>query len=219
VQHRIEQLTARMFRRATTGFGGRHQRFEHRPLGIGQVGRIAMAGHGTPPPHHDRLHISSQFYTLFRHPLDPPPNAVYLMDIRGNVAFPHSARTMSGCSEGLQALVAGRPRPIGDREPLVIPMLKALGVMREVLDRAGPQATQDICQELPGVHPLLRLAALFHPLPPLARVIVALATLTACFMSSGAWLAWLASSSAACARRLNAAGYHTSHGICSICTN
>lgn len=121
--------------------------------------------------------------------LDPRPNAAYLMDASGNVAFralcSNDERVLR---EGLHALVAGYPLPIGEREPLIIPMLKAMGVMRAVLDRAGSQAKEDIRRELPGVFPLLYLAALFRPLPPLARGIVALATVAIGAMSPVAWL-------------------------------
>lgn len=122
--------------------------------------------------------------------LDPRPNAAYLLDIRGDVTF----RALASNDErvlrnGLQALVEGRPLPSGEREPLMIPMLKAVGVMREVLDRAGPQATQDVRRELTGVYPLLCLAALFQPLPPLARGIVALTIGVIGVMTPVTWLA------------------------------
>lgn len=122
--------------------------------------------------------------------LDPRPNAAYLMDRTGNVAFRALASNDERVlREGLQALVTGRPLPVGEREPLVIPMLKASGVMREVLDRAGPQATQDIRRELPGVYPLLCLAALFRPLPPLARGVAALVTVAVVVTVPATWLA------------------------------
>lgn len=121
--------------------------------------------------------------------LNPRPNAAYLMDTSGNVAFRALASNDERVlREGLEALVAGWPLPIGEREPVIIPMLKAVGVMREVLDRAGPQAKADIRRELPGVYPLLCLAALLRPLPPLARGIIALAMVTIGVMVPAAWL-------------------------------
>ena len=109
--------------------------------------------------------------------LDPRPNAAYLMDAEGNVAF----RALASNDErvlrqGLRALVSGAPLPIGQREPRVVPALKAIGVMREVLDLAGQRAARDVRRELPGAYPLLRLATLFRPLPPLGRGIAAVAT-------------------------------------------
>ncbi|MDP9365616.1 MAG: redoxin domain-containing protein [Chloroflexota bacterium] len=108
--------------------------------------------------------------------LDPRPNAAYLADARGDVAFRALASNDERVlREGLRALVSGQPLPIGEREPLVIPTLKAIGVMRGVLDLAGQEAVGDVRRELPGVYPLLVLAALFRPLPPLARGTAALA--------------------------------------------
>lgn len=120
--------------------------------------------------------------------LDPRPNAAYLMDLQGNVAF----RALCSNNErvlrdGLQALVAGGPLPIGQREPRMIPMLKAVGVMREVLSLAGPQAIQDVRRELPGLYPVLCLAALFQPFPPLARGIIAMAAGVAAVMAPVGW--------------------------------
>ncbi len=122
--------------------------------------------------------------------LNPHPNAAYLMDTTGKVAFRALASNDERVlREGLEALVTGRPLPIGEREPVIIPMLKAVGVMREVLERAGPQAKEDIRRELPGLYPLLCLAAIFRPLPPLARGIVALAAVAVGVMAPAAWLA------------------------------
>lgn len=124
--------------------------------------------------------------------LDPRPNAAYLMDTSGTVAFralaSNDARVLR---EGLHALVAGHRLPIGEREPRMVPTLKAMGVLDEVLDRAGRQARQDFRRELPGVYPVLRLAALFRPLPPLARAVLALAMGAVALMVPVAWLAWL----------------------------
>ncbi|MDP9357200.1 MAG: redoxin domain-containing protein [Chloroflexota bacterium] len=108
--------------------------------------------------------------------LDPRPNAAYLMDAQGNVAFRALASNDERVlREGLQALASGQPLPIGEREPLVIPTLKAMGVMRGVLELAGQEAVGDLRRELPGVYPLLVLAALFRPLPPLFRGMAVLA--------------------------------------------
>ncbi len=106
--------------------------------------------------------------------LDPRPNAAYLIDAKGNVAFRALASNDERVlREGLYRLVAGHSLPIGEREPRVVPALKAVGVMRAVLGLAGQEARQDFRRELPGVYPLLCLAALFRPLPPLARGIAA----------------------------------------------
>ncbi|MDQ3302387.1 MAG: hypothetical protein M3518_03425 [Actinomycetota bacterium] len=109
--------------------------------------------------------------------LDPKPDAAYLMDADGNVAF----RSVSSSDErvlriGLEALVSRQPLPIGERQPRVVPLLKGLGMMIEILDFAGQRAKQDLRRELPPVYALACLAALFRPLPPLGRGIAAMTT-------------------------------------------
>lgn len=122
--------------------------------------------------------------------LDPRPNAAYLMHTSGTVAF----RALASNDErvlqaGLKASLSGDSRRVDERETLLIPMLKAIGVMREVLDLAGHRAKQDVRRELPGVYPLLCLASVLRPLSPLARgvatVVVTLLGLVAGFTYLG----------------------------------
>jgi len=112
--------------------------------------------------------------------LDPKPDAAYLMDTDGNVAF----RTVSSSNarvlrEGLRATVARRPLAARERQPRVVPLLKGLGSMHEVLGLAGEEARRDLRKELPPVYLLARLAALLGPLPPLWRRIAAVAVAAA----------------------------------------
>lgn len=124
--------------------------------------------------------------------LDPRPNAAYLMDLSGNVAFRALASNDERIlRESMQALVSGRALPIGEREPRVIPALKAIGVMRRVLNHAGHQAKQDFRQELPCVYPVLCLADLFRPLPPLARGVAAVVTSLSSLVASFIVFSWL----------------------------
>ena len=124
--------------------------------------------------------------------LDARPNAAYLLDVEGNVAFRAlAANDEQVLREGLQALTGGRPVSIGEREPRVVPALKAVGVMRGVLALAGAEARRDIQRELPGLYPLLRLAALFRPFPPLGRGIAAVAIAGFGLATVLAAMAWL----------------------------
>lgn len=105
------------------------------------------------------------------------PNAAYLMGSDGIIAF----RSLHSNDEralrvGLRAIVSQHPGPIGERRSLVVPLLKGVGLMAEVLSLAGPRAARDLRREVPAVYALARLAALFHPLPPLGRGIAATAT-------------------------------------------
>ncbi len=107
--------------------------------------------------------------------LDPKPNAAYLMDTHGNVAFrvlwsndSHILR------DALQAIVTNQAVPIGERESHVVPMLKGMGMMHDILSMAGQQAKQDVLRQAPPMYLLARLTALFRPLPPFGRGIAAM---------------------------------------------
>ncbi len=109
--------------------------------------------------------------------LDPKPNAAYLMDTDGTVAFrslwSNDERVLR---EALAAITSGQRRPIGERQPRLVPMLKGMGTMDEVLTAAGQDAKRDVLREAPPMYGMARLASLFGPLPPLGRGIAAMAT-------------------------------------------
>ncbi len=109
--------------------------------------------------------------------LDPKPDAAYLLDADGNVAF-RSVSSSNGwvLREGLEAIVTWQPLPTGERQPRIVPLLKGLGLMYETLGFAGREAKQDLLREVPSVYALARLAALLRPLPPLGRGIAAVTT-------------------------------------------
>ncbi len=124
--------------------------------------------------------------------LDPRPNAAYLMAAGGTVAF----RALASNAErvlraGLEALVAGEPLPRGERQPRVLPALRAIGVLDAVLGRAGPAARRDFRRALPPAYALVCLAPLFYPLPPLGRGVAALATGLGGLVALPGGLAWL----------------------------
>ncbi len=100
-----------------------------------------------------------------------------MMDSCGNVAF----RTVSSSNErvlreGLEAVVSRQPLAVGERQPRVVPLLKGMGMTYEVSDLAGQEAKQDFRRELAPIYLLVRLAALFRPLPPFGRGIATIAT-------------------------------------------
>jgi hypothetical protein len=109
--------------------------------------------------------------------LDPKPDAAYLIDADGNVAF----RSVSSSDErvlreGLEAIASQQPLAVGERQPRVVPLLKGVGMAYEVLDLAGQEAKEDFRRELAPIYLLVRLAALFRPLSPFGRGIAAIAT-------------------------------------------
>lgn len=107
--------------------------------------------------------------------LDPRSNAAFLMDVDGTIACrvlaSNDARSLR---QGLQAMVNTNRRPIGEWQPRLVPALRAIGVMDDVLDRAGLVAKQDFRQAVPTGYALICLATLFPFLPPLARGVAAL---------------------------------------------
>ncbi len=46
---RVNEFPTRVLWRPATGFGRRHERFEDRPVRVGEVGRVGPAGNGALP--------------------------------------------------------------------------------------------------------------------------------------------------------------------------
>lgn len=103
------------------------------------------------------------------------PNAAYVMDADGKVAFrsiwSNDERVLR---EGLAGIVSDRPLPIGERTPRAVPMIKGMGRMYDMLSISGPTAQRDVRKEAPPMYAMARLAALFQPLPPLGRGLAAM---------------------------------------------
>jgi hypothetical protein len=124
--------------------------------------------------------------------LDPRPNAAYLMDVHGNVAFRAlCSNDEQVLREGLDAIPSRQPLPIGQNEAILVPMVKGIGVMDETLDRAGEEARQDFLRAVPPAYVLIRLAARFRPLPPLGRGIAALAITVVGMIAILGGIGWL----------------------------
>ncbi len=108
--------------------------------------------------------------------LDPRPNAAYLMDTQGNVAF----RALNSNDErvlwrGFEDAICRHPPGLTESQSRAIPLMKGLGMMYEALDLAGEEAKRDILRELGPVCPMARLAGMLRPLSPLGRGIAAIA--------------------------------------------
>lgn len=111
----------------------------------------------------------------FHRRLDTKSNAVYLMDPNGIVAFRDLwAGDAGGLREALREITSTYRRPIGERRPRVVPMLRGVGAMDEVLD--GP-AREDVRRQLPTVYWMSRIAARFRGLSPLTRGVFAVSLL------------------------------------------
>jgi len=102
------------------------------------------------------------------------PNATYILDSSGNVAFrvlwSNDGRSLR---KGLKAVLSGRS---GERRPKVVPMLAGMGSMPESLERSGPTAKRDVLRQAPPMYFMAQIAKQFRPLSPLQRGVATLAT-------------------------------------------
>jgi hypothetical protein len=130
----------------------------------------------------------------FHRALDPKPNNAYFVDENGYIVFRLLwSNDEAGLREGAAVVLARDPGEHGgNREANLVPMLRGLGMMDEMLDQAGDPAQRDLLRAFPPAYLLAKVARLFHALPPLARGIAAVTTV-AVAGTAGAALAWQAS--------------------------
>lgn len=112
----------------------------------------------------------------YHHALGANPDAAYLVDRDGRVAFRSLwANDDESLRSAITALLDGRPTPLGERAAKVVPLVKSIGTMYETLDLAGVVAKRDMLWAAPPIFGLARMAALFGPLPPFGRAAAAIA--------------------------------------------
>lgn len=120
--------------------------------------------------------------------LDPKPNAAFIMDIAGNIVFRSLwASDEKALTQALDNLVHNNPQHKTQSQKMLVPVVKAMGHVHEVMQRGGPQATRDLW--IAGFPMALagRIAALFQPLPKDARGITAVSILSiVMFLIAGA---------------------------------
>ncbi|MBI2931198.1 MAG: hypothetical protein HYY16_06070 [Planctomycetes bacterium] len=110
----------------------------------------------------------------FHQAMDAKPNSAYLVDGAGIVIF----RALWGNEErplrrALEEVTMVPARRVGEDTSKVVPMLRGVGSMAEVLTQAGRTAVRDVRRQVPPLWFMARVASLFRPLPPLARGIAA----------------------------------------------
>lgn len=129
----------------------------------------------------------------FHQVVDPKPNAAYFVDEDGRIVF----RTLwsndeRGLRQGFHALVsADAASGRGQREAKILPMMRGMGKMDEILGSAGAVARQDFRRAMPPVYAMAKIAGLFRPLPPLARAVAAVG-IVAGMMGTAGVLGWRA---------------------------
>lgn len=93
--------------------------------------------------------------------LDPKPNAAYIMDTEGRVAF--RALWSNDREEILRRALAevalGRA-PLSEQQGRMLPMMRGVAHMDRMLERSGPTARRDVRRAAPPVYAMARLAGL-----------------------------------------------------------
>jgi hypothetical protein len=108
--------------------------------------------------------------------LDGKPNAAYLMDTEGRVAFRSLwSNTRAPLERTLETVVSGRPLERREDESKVVPMVRGMGKMRDVLLEGGRVAERDVLRAMPPLYAMATVASFFRPLSPLGRGIAAIA--------------------------------------------
>jgi len=95
--------------------------------------------------------------------LDPKPNAAYIMDTGGRVAF---RMLWSNDREGvlrkaLEQVAAGQT-PAKEHSGRMVPMMRGIAHMDEVLAMSGPTARRDVRRQAPPVYAMAKLAGLMR---------------------------------------------------------
>lgn len=112
--------------------------------------------------------------------LDYKPNCVYLVNLDGKVASRVLwANQVKPLRTRLKMLATHRRSHDGQDEHRIVPMLRGVGKMQEVLAEAGEEAQHDMLRAQPTAYALGKLAGAFQPLPPLARTVAAVVTIAA----------------------------------------
>ena len=95
--------------------------------------------------------------------LDAKPNAAYLMDKSGKIAF----RTLfagddAALGQALRSVSRGRPAPKKESSAMLKPMALAIGFIESILEEAGPQAQRDMIRVAPPLILAAKIASLFQ---------------------------------------------------------
>lgn len=128
----------------------------------------------------------------FHQAVDPKPNAAYFVGANGRIVF----RTLwsndeAGLRHGFDALVSGDFASRGQSEAKLLPMMRGMGKMDEILGSAGDVARRDFRRALPPVYGMAKIAGIFHPLPPLGRAVAAISVVATAVGAAGV-LGWRA---------------------------
>lgn len=112
----------------------------------------------------------------FHRTLGAGSSAAYLVDPNGNVAFrslwSNDERPLRRALAAMSRGTAVRPMPRA-RDRRIVPWLRSLTRLDEVVRAAGDQAVRDLRRETPGLYAACELAWIWRTLTPLGRAAVA----------------------------------------------
>lgn len=110
--------------------------------------------------------------------LDPKPNSAYLMNSDGTIVFRSLwAADQQTLHQALDAIASGRSPEKKQSQALIGPVIRAMGQVNAVMQRGGPQATNDLWRAGLPMALAGRVATFFSPLSPDQRGIAAVLTL------------------------------------------
>jgi len=200
-------LTCPLTEASGPGLNQLHRRFGDQVRFVAVNVREAHPGENVPQPHtaaeklaqahafkdHHRFEfevaVDDLDGTLHR-AMSPKPNSAYLIDQTGTIRFRAQwANDTRGLAEALAAIVAGESLRRENLARSVPNLVRSLGYIDEVLDRAGPQAKRDLWRSAPPMAAMSALAKLLSPMSPAKRG-PALVALIALAVTSGIAL-WL----------------------------
>ena len=124
--------------------------------------------------------------------LDPKPNSAFLMNSQGIILFRTLwAADRDALRQALDAAAAGRILDKNQSEALIGPVIRAMGQVREVMERGGPQAVRDLWRAGFPMALAGRVASFFSPLSPDQRGMAAVLTLALGMLAAlGILAAW-----------------------------
>ncbi len=110
--------------------------------------------------------------------LDAKPNAAFLMDKNGEIAFRTLfAGDVTSLEQALRSVSKGGPTPKKASRSMLKPMSRAIGFIHGILEEAGPQAQRDMLRVAPPLVMAAKIASLFQFLTQSQRGAAAVATI------------------------------------------
>lgn len=124
--------------------------------------------------------------------LDTKPNAAFLMDADGRIAFRSLwAGDERALRDALQRVVNGQSPYKSQSAAMLAPMIRGIGYFPDVLTQAGPRAAREMLLAAPPIALAAGMAGLFRRLPSAKRGVAAFLTLGIAMTAAISSLVWL----------------------------